>query len=126
MGKEESSSELRWGSYKPFSTPNLTKKNKKPKRKAPTPNAITHCSAFGWFLLLSPIFPAQSTVGGLVLCFGLVMGKKQHLDWTSKSIISTGTERTPLLNKQVCYSFFIKFSGFALFSLLNFVLNPST
>ncbi|XP_027153332.1 ABC transporter B family member 27-like [Coffea eugenioides] len=28
------------------------------------------------------------------------MGKKQHLDWTSKSIMSTGSERVSLLNKQ--------------------------
>ncbi|PON73646.1 ATP-binding cassette containing protein [Trema orientale] len=28
------------------------------------------------------------------------MGKKQHLDWTSKSIVSSGTERTPLLSKE--------------------------
>ncbi|XP_057462989.1 ABC transporter B family member 27 isoform X2 [Actinidia eriantha] len=27
------------------------------------------------------------------------MGKKQHLDWTSKSIMSTGSERVSLLNK---------------------------
>ncbi|KAH6803047.1 transporter associated with antigen processing protein 2 [Perilla frutescens var. frutescens] len=28
------------------------------------------------------------------------MGKKQHLDWTSKSIMSTGSERVSLLNKE--------------------------
>ncbi|EPS68961.1 hypothetical protein M569_05805, partial [Genlisea aurea] len=28
------------------------------------------------------------------------MGKKQHLDWTSKSIMSSGSERVSLLNKQ--------------------------
>ncbi|KAL8038521.1 hypothetical protein ABFX02_11G113100 [Erythranthe guttata] len=28
------------------------------------------------------------------------MGRKQHLDWTSKSIMSTGSERVPLLNKE--------------------------
>nr|BAX39014.1 half-size ABC transporter [Fagopyrum esculentum] len=29
------------------------------------------------------------------------MGKNQHLDWTAKSIMSTGSERVPLLNKEV-------------------------
>ncbi|XP_073139811.1 ABC transporter B family member 27 [Henckelia pumila] len=28
------------------------------------------------------------------------MGKKQHIDWTSKSIMSTGSERVSLLNKE--------------------------
>uniref|UniRef100_A0A2N9ELJ5 ABC transporter B family member 25 n=1 Tax=Fagus sylvatica TaxID=28930 RepID=A0A2N9ELJ5_FAGSY len=28
------------------------------------------------------------------------MGKKQHLDWTSKSIVSSGSERVSLLNKE--------------------------
>ncbi|GMH15130.1 hypothetical protein Nepgr_016971 [Nepenthes gracilis] len=28
------------------------------------------------------------------------MGKKQHLDWTAKSILSCGTERTPLLDNE--------------------------
>ncbi|KAL3526609.1 hypothetical protein ACH5RR_011265 [Cinchona calisaya] len=32
-----------------------------------------------------------------------LMGKKQHLDWTSKSIMSTGSERVSLLNKQAKY-----------------------
>ncbi|KAK7819010.1 abc transporter b family member 27 [Quercus suber] len=28
------------------------------------------------------------------------MGKKQHLDWTSKSIVSSGSERVSLLSKE--------------------------
>ncbi|XP_028063470.1 ABC transporter B family member 27-like [Camellia sinensis] len=28
------------------------------------------------------------------------MGKKQHLDWTSKSIMSSGSERVSLLSKE--------------------------
>ena len=54
------------------------------------------------------------------------MGKKQHLDWASKSIVSSGSERVSLLSKEVCFLllllllmvFLTFFLGFKFASLL--------